>query len=61
MRDLDWRPKYSMAAGLKDSFENDFKHKKAAGKLNLDFECDDKIITDDRIAAAMFDAIPKSG
>lgn len=41
MKDLDWAPKYSTAEGLKDSYENDFKHKKAAGKLKSDFECDD--------------------
>jgi nucleoside-diphosphate-sugar epimerase len=60
MADLDWKPQFDMAKGLKDSFESDFKIKKAAGKLNLDFETDDKIINDQRIAAEMFDAIPKS-
>lgn len=28
MRDLDWKPKYSLLEGLKDSYENDFKLKK---------------------------------
>jgi hypothetical protein len=28
MRDLDWKPKYSMLDGLKDSYINDFKIKK---------------------------------
>lgn len=27
-RDLDWKPAYSLLDGLKDSYENDFKHKK---------------------------------
>jgi len=44
VRDLDWQPKYDMARGLKDSYENDFVIKKAAGKLNLDFETDDMIV-----------------
>lgn len=61
MRDLDWKPQFDMVKGLKDSYENDFKLKKAAGKLNLDFETDDMIINDQRIKAQMFDAIPKSG
>lgn len=54
MVDLEWTPKYNMLNGLKDSYENDFKNKKAAGKLKLDFECDDKILNDDRIAAKMY-------
>ncbi len=44
MRDLEWAPKYSMLDGLKDSYSNDFVHKKAAGKLKSDFECDDKVL-----------------
>ena len=61
MKDLDWKPKYNMADGLKDSYEKDFKVKKAAGKLNLDFECEDKVLNDDRISVVGYDAIPKSG
>jgi len=59
MRDLDWAPKYSMLQGLKDSYENDFKHKKAAGKLKVDFTCDDMITTDDRAAVLLYDAMAK--
>ena len=59
MRDLDWKPKYNMLDGLKDSYEHDFKKKKAAGKLKLDFECDDKIVNDDRLTVKLYDAIPK--
>lgn len=59
MKDLDWKPKYNMLDGLKDSYENDFKKKKAAGKLKLDFECDDKILNDDRLTVRLYDAIPK--
>ena len=45
MEDLDWEPKYdSVEAIMKDSYENDFVHVKAAGGLKNDFECDDMII-----------------
>ena len=44
MKDLEWKPQYNMAQGLKDAYENDFVMKKAAGKLNLDFSCDDMIL-----------------
>jgi len=60
MKDLEWAPKYNMLNGLKDSYENDFLVKKAAGKLNLDFSCDDMVLNDDRIAVKMYDGIPKS-
>jgi len=59
MRDLDWKPQYSMAQGLKDSYENDFKIKKAAGKLKIDFTCDDMILNDDRVVVKLYDGIPK--
>ena len=45
MRDLEWTPKYdSVEAILKDAYENDFVHVKAAGGLKGDFECDDMIL-----------------
>eukprot|EP00953_Heterococcus_sp_UTEX-ZZ885_P035093 18137-Heterococcus_DN1.PRE.2 len=44
MKDLDWSPQFSSEVGLKDSYENDFVHKKAAGGLKNDFECDDMVI-----------------
>ena len=44
MTDLDWQPKFNMMDGLKDAYEKDFKVKKAAGKLNLDFSCDDMVL-----------------
>jgi nucleoside-diphosphate-sugar epimerase len=44
MQDLDWEPKFDMARGLKDSYENDFKSKKASGKLKIDFTTDDMIL-----------------
>ena len=47
-----------MLDGLKDSYENDFKSKKAAGKLNLDFSCDDMVLNDERIASKLFDGVP---
>ena len=59
MRDLDWAPKYSMLAGLKDSYENDFKHKKTAGKLKVDFTCDDMIANDERVATILYDGMAK--
>jgi nucleoside-diphosphate-sugar epimerase len=40
MRDLEWAPKYHLLDGLKDSYENDFKLKKASGELATDFSCD---------------------
>ena len=40
MHDLEWSPKYNLLEGLKDSYNNDFVHKKASGKLKEDFECD---------------------
>jgi len=59
MRDLEWAPKYSMLEGLKDSYENDFRHKKAAGNLKADFTCDDMIATDDRIVVHLYDGMAK--
>jgi len=58
MADLDWKPKYNLLNGLKDSYENDFLEKKAAGNLKTDFTCDDIVINDDRIKVKMFDGIP---
>jgi len=55
MKDLDWKPKYNMLDGLKDSYINDFKIKKAAGKLKSDFTCDDMVLNDDRISAKLYD------
>ena len=45
MKDLDWKPKYdTVEAIMKDAYENDFVHVKAAGGLKNDFECDDMVI-----------------
>mmetsp|Transcript_4464 Transcript_4464/g.10765 ORF Transcript_4464/g.10765 Transcript_4464/m.10765 type:complete len:352 (+) Transcript_4464:94-1149(+) len=45
MTDLDWAPKYDTVAEImKDSYENDFVHVKAAGGLKNDFVCDDIVI-----------------
>eukprot|EP00612_Vaucheria_litorea_P001339 CAMPEP_0171457270 /NCGR_PEP_ID=MMETSP0945-20130129/3416_1 /TAXON_ID=109269 /ORGANISM="Vaucheria litorea, Strain CCMP2940" /LENGTH=331 /DNA_ID=CAMNT_0011982845 /DNA_START=75 /DNA_END=1070 /DNA_ORIENTATION=+ len=44
MKDLDWAPSYSTLEGLKDSYLNDFAHKKKAEGLKNDFECDDKVL-----------------
>jgi nucleoside-diphosphate-sugar epimerase len=45
MQDLDWKPVYDSAeAILKDAYENDFVHVKAAGGLKGDFVCDDMIL-----------------
>jgi nucleoside-diphosphate-sugar epimerase len=46
MKDLDWKPKYDMLSGLKDAYENDFKLKKEAGKLKIDFTCDDMVLNE---------------
>lgn len=59
MKDLDWKPKYNMLDGLKDSYVNDFKIKKAAGKLKSDFTCDDMVLNDDRISAKLYDGTAK--
>jgi nucleoside-diphosphate-sugar epimerase len=45
MEDLDWKPAYdTTAAILRDAYENDFVHVKAAGGLKGDFVCDDMIL-----------------
>jgi hypothetical protein len=44
MKDLEWEPQYNLMDGLRDSYENDFVHKKAAGGLKNDFECDDMVL-----------------
>eukprot|EP00595_Chromulina_sp_UTEXLB2642_P000009 CAMPEP_0196762020 /NCGR_PEP_ID=MMETSP1095-20130614/1353_1 /TAXON_ID=96789 ORGANISM="Chromulina nebulosa, Strain UTEXLB2642" /NCGR_SAMPLE_ID=MMETSP1095 /ASSEMBLY_ACC=CAM_ASM_000446 /LENGTH=329 /DNA_ID=CAMNT_0042112239 /DNA_START=73 /DNA_END=1059 /DNA_ORIENTATION=+ len=44
IKDLDWKPKYNLLDGLKDSYENDFKLKKASGKLSVDFSTDDIVL-----------------
>lgn len=56
MSDLDWTPKYNLAAGLKDSYENDFKLRSGS---NEDFFCDDLVLKDERIVAKSFDGIPR--
>ena len=48
-----------MLEGLKDSYINDFKIKKASGKLPVDFTCDDIILNDDRVVVKVYDGIPK--
>ena len=54
MRDLDWTPVYdSTEAILKDAYENDFVHVKAAGGLKGDFVCDDMILERTRGTAAV--------
>ena len=54
MKDLDWEPKYDSAeAIMKDAYENDFVHVKAAGGLKNDFECDDMIIEKAGVGATM--------
>mmetsp|Transcript_10240 Transcript_10240/g.14067 ORF Transcript_10240/g.14067 Transcript_10240/m.14067 type:complete len:373 (+) Transcript_10240:9059-10177(+) len=60
MRDLDWAPKFNMLDGLKDSYLNDFKIKKAAGAFNnFDFSCDDLVLKDDRVAVVSYNGMPK--
>eukprot|EP01038_Epipyxis_sp_PR26KG_P007412 gene7412-10103_t len=54
MEDLNWKPKYGMLAGLKDSYENDFLPRTAAG-LKFDFSCDDLILASDKV----YSGIPK--
>jgi nucleoside-diphosphate-sugar epimerase len=45
MQDLDWKPEYdTVEAIMKDAYENDFVHVKAAGGLKGDFVCDDIIL-----------------
>ena len=52
MKDLEWEPKFdSVEAIMKDSYENDFVHVKAAGGLKNDFVCDDMIIQQSKAVA----------
>jgi len=52
MNDLDWAPKYDTVEEImRDSYENDFVHVKAAGGLKNDFECDDIVIDSARAMA----------
>jgi nucleoside-diphosphate-sugar epimerase len=45
MKDLDWTPKYDTVESImRDAYENDFVHVKAAGKLKGDFSCDDLVL-----------------
>lgn len=54
MKDLDWAPKYDTAeAIMKDAYENDFVHVKAAGGLKNDFECDDMIMDVEKAKGAV--------
>eukprot|EP01040_Poterioochromonas_malhamensis_P007214 gene7214-7787_t len=48
VHDLDWKPKYNMLDGLKDSYDNDFIHKKSRGSLKSDFSVDEMILNDVR-------------
>lgn len=45
LRELDWTIEYGLEAGLKDAYENDFVHKKAAGNLKNDFSTDEIILS----------------
>ena len=42
--DLNWRPKYNLVSGLKDSFENDYL---AVGrdKAEIDFSLDNELLS----------------
>lgn len=52
MADLDWAPKYdSVEAIMKDSYENDFVHIRAASGLKNDFVCDDIVIEKSKVLA----------
>lgn len=52
MNDLGWAPKYDTVEEImRDSYENDFVHVKAAGGLKNDFECDDIVIDSARAMA----------
>jgi hypothetical protein len=52
MEDLEWKPKYdSTEAIMKDGYEHDFVHVKAAGGLKNDFVCDDIIIEKAKVLA----------
>ena len=45
MEDLNWKPEYNTVESImKDAYENDFVHVKAAGGLKNDFVCDDMIL-----------------
>lgn len=37
MTDLDWAPEYNTVDGLRDSYENDFVHKKVGGAGDVIF------------------------
>lgn len=39
MTDLDWAPEYNTVDGLRDSYENDFVHKKVGGAGGASFVC----------------------
>lgn len=53
MQDLDWKPEYdTVEAIMKDAYENDFVHVKAAGGLKGDFVCDDIILQKVKSVAA---------
>ena len=61
MHDLAWSPAYSLLDGLKDSYEHDFKHKKAAGaagKLETDFSCEDRVLSDKRPEVLSYAGMP---
>merc|ERR1711871_423881 len=58
MKELDWRPKYDLKTGLKDSYEWDFKLRAVEDKSD-DYSMDDQILNDDRIAAKLFDGQPQ--
>ena len=52
MKDLDWAPQFDSAeAILKDAYENDFVHVKAAGGLKGDFVCDDIVLGKAKVVA----------
>jgi hypothetical protein len=50
MADLDWVPQYnSVEAIMKDAYENDFVHIRAAAGLKNDFVCDDIVIEKSKV------------
>jgi len=58
IHDLNWKPRFNMLDGLKDSYQNDFLAKQAAGKLKSDFYTDDMILSDTRKEVEQYTGMP---
>ncbi|GJD06706.1 Ubiquitin-conjugating enzyme E2 J2 [Galdieria sulphuraria] len=57
-RELQWKERWDLVSGLKDSYENDFIEKKKRNAISFDFSLDDQILESLKEAKSMLERKP---